>query len=415
MKTTRIIALAALSVLASWLHATPAAAGATTSCVRSGTTLQIQIVGESPTGLAWAAFVIKGTPAGDIVLAKVGTAGSSSFSCGDATTSNIDRIEVVGSPNRDIVQLQPAHDFAPGASAEPTGKSEIEVDVELGASDDAFLVAGDDNRNVSRLGAQGANFNPGGGDVDVDVTFAPDIEFPGLDGVQGNDLLTATGGFGTGGPAVRPVVMGGSVDNDTVIGGNAGDWVTGASGNDTLRGGPGNDHVGENPHLFEAVAGTEVGLDKLFGGPGGDVLRAGPEGDRLDGGPGDDEEHGGDGDDVFLQGRRANGADLLFGGPDTDEAKYSARRSSVRLRLDNSANDGSRGELDSVGFLGDIENLTGGRASDILVGNNSANTIRGMRGDDELVGKGGPDFLDGGPGNDACSPGSHPSDASVSC
>ena len=116
---------------------------------------------------------------------------------------------------------------------------------------------------------------------------------------------------------------------------------------------------------------------RLFGGAGKDLLEGGSGPDRLDGGL---------------------DADVMLGGAGRDTASYSTRTRAVTVTLDDVANDGEVGELDSV--RSDVENVVGGSGSDRIVGSGAANTFQGNAGADTLDGRGGGDLLDGGVGND---------------
>jgi Ca2+-binding RTX toxin-like protein len=133
------------------------------------------------------------------------------------------------------------------------------------------------------------------------------------------------------------------------------------------------------------------------------IILAGSGSDRVSDGPGDQQIFLGGGSDVLNQGR---GADIVSGGSGTDTVSYQNRTSRVRVSLNNLADDGRIGvvgEHDNI--LGNVENVTGGERSDILIGNQSANVLQGRGGDDLLLGNGGDDVLRGNGGNDFISGG----------
>ena len=174
-------------------------------------------------------------------------------------------------------------------------------------------------------------------------------------------------------------------------------FVDTADGDDTVLLGP-----LPGVELAEAVGGSgddvlsgQAGEDLLIGGPGADALAGFDGSDRLDGGTGDD---------------------TLDGGAGSDLVTYLSRRAAVTVRLGRGMG-GIAGERDSlIGF----EDVTGGNASDLLVGDDGPNVIyggaggrdvgRGHGGDDTLsvlrsLGGAGDDILDGkvagcGPGQD---------------
>jgi Ca2+-binding RTX toxin-like protein len=154
--------------------------------------------------------------------------------------------------------------------------------------------------------------------------------------------------------------------------GNGGDDVlVGSAGADTLDGGDGAD----------LVRGLD-GIDLLIGGDGED---------RLFGGAGDDVLQGGDGNDVLSPG---DGGGSVDGGDGTDTLDLSLDDLGVpsgvtmSARLDTGvAQIGGGAPIALAG----LENLTGGSADDLLVGDGGANRLRGGRGDDRLEGGGGDD------------------------
>jgi Ca2+-binding RTX toxin-like protein len=151
--------------------------------------------------------------------------------------------------------------------------------------------------------------------------------------------------------------------------------------------------------LDDVVSGAEAGMTiEARGGSGNDVVRGGANEDFLFGGPGSDRLEGGPEFDVLDGG---SGADTLSGGGDTDVVDYSRRTTPVRVDFDGRANDGERGERDTVGT--DMEGAAGGAGNDILVGNRKENLFFGGRGDDRITGRRGFDAFQSGPGDDTLS------------
>jgi len=222
----------------------------------------------------------------------------------------------------------------------------------------------------------------------------------------GSAATTLTGGLGA------DTIVGSAVDN-TIVGGPGANVLTGRGGDDRIEGGNGKDTLNGgagNDHLLGHGA-----ADKLVGGDGDDTLLGDDAhddqtfgADTLDGGNGDDDEFGYAGNDTFLEGAAANGGDLIVGGVGTDLASYALRAAALKLTLNGLYDDGAAGEGDRIG--NDVENLTGGKGADVIIGNNVVNLLTGGPGKDALSGLGGNDAfwtldgvidsLNGGTGTD---------------
>jgi RTX calcium-binding nonapeptide repeat (4 copies) len=200
------------------------------------------------------------------------------------TVLNTDTIEIKLRTDEDSVDvLLAGGSFAPGATPEPEGASEIEIDIEW-QSRFAFLGTVQGTRRADEfhwgpgLDRQpGLNLNPlEAGDADVDVTAHGGFD----------PLLTVEGGGG----------------DDTIIPApgpkfpNLGVFT---------EGGPGDDRLAGFPNSGAILVGDE-GNDVLTGGRGMDDLRGLSGRDRLDGRGGADLIDGG------------RGRDLIFGGPGRD-------------------------------------------------------------------------------------------------
>ncbi len=113
------------------------------------------------------------------------------------------------------------------------------------------------------------------------------------------------------------VVLGGTSDNDVLIGDLGDDAIWGGAGNDFIEGGQGVDLImggagddiildeGDEGDFIKGDAGDDViassnGLDVLMGGEGKDVIFAGKDDTEVFGGEGDDFILGGDGVDFLL-------------------------------------------------------------------------------------------------------------------
>jgi len=149
--------------------------------------------------------------------------------------------------------------------------------------------------------------------------------------------------------------------------------VTGGGRSLTLAGGDGDDRL---------TAGE--GSDILLGGAGADVLAGGAGDDELDGdGPGR-----GDGIDDPSVVLPAPARDVLGGGTGEDLVGYTGRATPVRADL-------HQGTADED-LLRRIEDVVGGRADDVLLGDDGPNVFFASSGADEVDGRGGADELIGG-------------------
>lgn len=126
---------------------------------------------------------------------------------------------------------------------------------------------------------------------------------------------------------------------------------------------------------------------RVDGGRGDDTLVGSRARDLLDGGLGTDSVIGGEGRDSLSD--AGGDGDLLDGGPGTDGLDLSTRRDGARVDLGADVAR-SAGERDAIPR---IENVTGGRGDDVLIGDSLANELRSFAGRDTLVGRAGADFL----------------------
>jgi Ca2+-binding RTX toxin-like protein len=221
-----------------------------------------------------------------------------------------------------------------------------------------------------------------------------------LNGTNGRDTLIA----------VLPdaYIMEGLDGDDKLIGGAFGDSLYGGIGMDILDGGAGNDSLyggagadqliggAGNDTANYAASASGVSVSLVTGrGSGGDA-----HGDSLTGiegliGSAYADHLVGDGADNRLRG--GAGADFLDGGAGVDTADYSDSQIAVTVNLQNGLGLGGDAQNDR---LLNIENVSGSREDDTLIGNAGANYLSGDFGDDMLFGGGGADTLIGGFGND---------------
>jgi Ca2+-binding RTX toxin-like protein len=164
---------------------------------------------------------------------------------------------------------------------------------------------------------------------------------------------------------------GGVLNFEQAIGGSGDDTLIGDDGPNLLAGGLGDD--------------TLIGL-------GGD--------DTLEGGSGDDMLDGGADDDVYIQ--TPGSHDAFFDSDGIDELDFSGAGGGIRvdLRLDAGQRQRVDSDDDTIAITGVIENVTGSEFDDRIIGNRSANVIRGLGGNDVLDGFDGDDAIYGGAGDD---------------
>jgi Ca2+-binding RTX toxin-like protein len=195
---------------------------------------------------------------------------------GTPTVLNTDTIKVVARGDASFDLRLGGGPFAPGATPEPLGAPEIEVQVLGDALVDVVGTSGGDEFHWGPGGATpGLNLNPRStGDQDVDVTASGSAAFIVANGGRGNDtIITAPGGAGRG----DIVFSTGGRGDDLLIDRNTGGILEGESGNDILIGGRPGDSLSGGP-----------GRDRVEGRGGGDGIRGGPGRDLLLGGPGND-------------------------------------------------------------------------------------------------------------------------------
>jgi Ca2+-binding RTX toxin-like protein len=228
--------------------------------------------------------VTAGLPAGgSATLAVVGSEirfGSTPTACGAATTANTDSITINGAAGsvEALTVDQAGGALAPGVGAETNGLAEIEMAINLGDATDQIVFVGTTGADALAIGTKGVSFNS---DTDVDVTLTPMPNAIELVGGEGDDVLTARGGYGSGQVFAGGVVLRGGGGNDTltgsniddlIAGGGGNDVITGYSGNDDLRGDEGDDQLYGNDGNDDMTGGT--GADAFVAGNGNDILRA---------------------------------------------------------------------------------------------------------------------------------------------
>jgi Ca2+-binding RTX toxin-like protein len=255
--------------------------------------------------------------------------------CTGATATATDTIVVTGSAANDELRLDlGGGPFAPGATDEGDGSSEIELTIDLGAGTDTLRVFGRSGANNIVLGSGGLNLNGGEKPPDADVSVVNVEDFE-LTGGGDKDILWAAGSYGTGNWLNVSVTIDGRGGDDLIGGGSAGDVLSGSGGWDDIRPFGGNDKVngsdGYDLVFFQASHGVQVdlgrgtargqgrdrltGIEQMWGDRGDDVLIGTGRGNWIDGLAGDDVVKGeGKGDHLF----GGSGRDLLRGGGGND-------------------------------------------------------------------------------------------------
>src|SRR5918999_1688679 len=330
-----------------------------------------------------ASATITREPDGDIVVGEE--------RCLGTNLRRVDRIRAVGRGGAQSVTIDLAGGpFAPGATVEGDGSDEVEFEVALGAGEDLLSIRGNEGPDALSFGTTGINLDTTESTGDADVAL-DGVETVAVRSSDGDDRITGMGDLGAGEPFALPLEVDGGLGDDEVVGGDVGDRLEGGPGLDradyrtrvarvrvTLDGSADDGEVGE-----EDDVGPDV--ENVIGGKGDDLLAGGTVANRLEGGGGDDVLRGGGADDV------------LSGGPGTDVADFADASGPVRADLATGRARDDRGGRDR---LEDVEDLSGGSASDTLTGDGGPNEVRGLGGADRLAGGGGDDVLEGRGGDD---------------
>ena len=307
------------------------------------------------------------------------------IACGTATVLNTDLVlfvdDQVGTPGRPNVTIDlRGGPFAPGATEETDGASEIELwhDISDFPGAGTLRIVGGDGPDTLEVvtglseGASGAwiDIDTGeglDGEGDVDITLFEQFEFilgEGDDRIGMGDVQ----GFGP------PMDVIGGPGDDVLPDGVHGDSISGGPGRDLLVIYFGDVHLDLTEPTFESggepgqpISGIEDvrvlnGTNAIEGSPGPNLLIGGPGTDFITGWGGDDVIRGG-GDHDHITG--AGGDDTLIGGVGPDD-------------------------------------LVGGSGVDDLMGGDGPDHLWGNEGGDHLSGGRGNDVLRGGPDKDSC-------------
>lgn len=180
---------------------------------------------------------------------------------------------------------------------------------------------------------------------------------------------------------------------NAISGEDGNDTIEGGAGADTLDGGAGIDTLSYGADM----TGVQVRLwsNTVSGGTAtGDVITrfenvtTGGGNDRIDGNAGNNVLNGGNGNDTISGG---GGADTLDGGNGgADTLNYGADITGVQVRLFNNT---ATGGIATGDVITRFENVIGGKAADLIMGNFSINYIEGSEGNDTLTGGGAGDHF----------------------
>gem|GEM_PF-2404064 len=268
---------------------------------------------------------------------------------------------------------------------------------------------------------------PAGSGVVAGVFLFGTVETNTLSGGDGDDVVIGAVGNDT---------LNGGAGTDELLGNAGDDILNGGNGNDVLLGGAGNDHLyaGNGNDVLDGGAGDDVldggnnGANQLLGGAGNDVLNTGAyaNGNVLVGSTGDDVLNGsaysdtyvfnlGDGRDVITENWSWGGTDTLRFGAGIAATDLSVLRTGNDLVLVHAngtdqvtvknwfANGwNTTAFLDTISFA-DGTSWTPGTLTAMeitLTGTPSGETLNGWDGKDRLMGDAGDDTLNGGNGND---------------
>ena len=358
---------------------------------------------------------------------------------GSPTVTNTDTVLVVdnsdnpntpasGDGNTRVSIIDPGA-FGPGKTLEQGNPawSEIEFILNGNNGNDELLLSGTPGADNWVLGNGGVNWNAGSGDPSPDSeTLASTFSHILLDGGDGDNVISAQGGAGTGAAYSRNTFLelSGGAGNDTLEGGDTitqGDQIRSSGGNDTLRGFAGNERLipGPGDDTVDGGTGADVAdytlaangatVDLSQAGPqatgeGTDTLAAVENVDgsqaagKLTGDAGPNVLRGQGGDDTF-DGRGGN--DDLQGSIGSDTATYAQAPAGVTVDLTAGASSGG----DAADTLTQIDNVIGSAFADNLVGSPGPNVLTGLAGNDTIAALAGADKVDvrdGGPDTASC-------------
>jgi Ca2+-binding RTX toxin-like protein len=270
---------------------------------------------------------------------------------------------------------------------------------------------GNDGKNILRggpgndtliggWGSDTASYEGAAGGVTVNLNISGPQDTLGW-----GELTSAGQGYGQGFDTLSGIEnLIGSDHDDTLTGDSGYNTLDGGAGNDTLIGGAGvNFLIGGEGIDTASYAGSASGVDanlltsRGFGfGTGQDTyyeienLTGSDHNDTLIGDGNNNTLNGGKGNDILMGGA---GDDILEGGEGIDTASYKDTENyGFGVIVDLGKSGTWQGTLSAgTDKLSGIENLTGSKYNDFLVGDGNDNILNGGKGNDSLWGQGGQD------------------------
>jgi Ca2+-binding RTX toxin-like protein len=416
-----VLVVAAAAALDLTSRAGIAAASASCSFSSTGNTESISTTGTN--------LILRRGGAGQILVSDNG---GSEKVCGSVTAVDNVAIDLGDTENEQLKFDLEGGLFAPGATPEANGSSEVEFVVSNAGTGTQLVVEGSTGSDAVSFGDRrvfpefrtvtDVNLDglADGLTPDGDVVLDPRPESIVVLAGSGNDVVSGAGiGPDNSHPTGTPIAIDDGLGSDVLTGGSSTDLFLPSSGDhgDAFSGGAGDDFIDysrgstgvsvsldDTPNDGTACPGTgcegdNVRSDIEFVRTTGfnDELVGSAAANSFDPGGGTNTLSGRGGDDQFVD---RGGKDDFSGGPGFDSVSYFGELSDITVTLEDVANDGPAGAHDNV--RADVEEVDGGHGDDHLVGNATANVLRGADGDDVLNGGAGDDVL----GRDGASPGS---------